>query len=193
MSQKKKIAAFLMASGQGKRFGSNKLLLNLNGSPLFLHAARALMQVPTLDVRILTVHPEVYRLSGLSGIPCLLHEHPHRNQAIALGMQSLVPSEYAGFLFCPADQPGLTSHTVSRLCDCFLRDPENIYRLHDGSCPGSPVIFPVRFARELSSLPEKAGGGFLLSAHPELVRYVHTPDPLELHDVDTPEDLLLFL
>mgnify|MGYP002555579038 CR=1 FL=1 len=194
------IACILMASGQGKRFGGNKLLADFHGQSLFERMLSTTNLPDLFTTRlVLTIHPEIQELcnsyQALHTQPfslpteVLLHREPNRNDAIRLGIEHLLPLPLDGCMFCPGDQPLLSQESLFRLVNAFRQEPNLIWRLSFEEKPGSPVIFPSRFFPELMQLPEKKGGSFLIEKYPEQVRTVSAQSTEELMDVDTRADL----
>ena len=54
-----RIGCVLMASGMGKRFGSNKLLATYKGRTLFSCACAIAASVPFSKICVITRHPEI--------------------------------------------------------------------------------------------------------------------------------------
>ena len=120
-----KVGCVIMASGLGKRFGSNKLLADFNGSPMFLRALQASDNLIE-DRVVVTRHPDIADICQKRGVKTVLHEFPHRSDTIRLGLEAL--GDVDGCLFLPADQPLLRRETVAKLVqewavnrDCILR------------------------------------------------------------------------
>lgn len=84
------IACILMASGQGRRFGSNKLLAQFQDKPLVSYALKATSKYPFAKRLLVTIHPEVKAISEAFQVPALLHSFPGRGQAIGLGVDTLL-------------------------------------------------------------------------------------------------------
>lgn len=180
----------IMASGEGKRFGGNKLLADFSGQPML---CRALAATDGLFARriVVTRHPQVTDLCRERGVPVLLHDQPLRSDTVRLGLQALLAAEPAlsGCLFCPGDQPLLRQQTVAALALCAAADPQSIWRPAHGDTPGAPALFPRWSFDELQTLPAGKGGGAVVKAHPQAVRTVPVADGWELADADTPQTL----
>ena len=177
----------IMASGLGRRFGSNKLLAALGGRPLLawvLDATEGLF-----DHRVVvTRHEAVRALCASRGIPVVLHDLPYRSDTVRLGLAAL-PDGLAGCLFCAGDQPLVTRESLLALRQAAAREPDAIWRLAYGKAAGAPVLFPQRDFAALQHLPAGKGGGVLLRQAPERVKTVQAENNYELDDIDCPEDL----
>lgn len=105
------------------------------------------------------------------------------------------PGEYPfhpkGYLFCPADQPLLTGESLKKMAAAFTQctEPGTILRLSYEEKAGAPVLFDAVYAEELTRLPEKKGGSYLIRKYPHRVANIMAASAYELMDVDTPKDL----
>lgn len=185
-----KTGCVIMASGMGKRFGSNKLMADFQGKPLFLRAVEATEGL--FDARVVvTRHADVANVCRELEIPVVLHDLPHRNDTIRLGLDALGDVDCCMFL--PGDQPLLRRHTVEIMLENWRTFQNLIFRPCFEDTPGSPVLFPRWAFPELRALPEGKGGGFVVRNHPDEVHTVQVPTAFELADADTPEMLELLL
>ena len=178
----------IMASGLGKRFGSNKLMADFLGRPM-LH--RALDATEGLFDRrvVVTRHESVAALCRERNVEVLLHELPHRSDTVRLGLEAL--GEVDCCMFLPGDQPLLDRETVAMLLERWREKPDSIIRPVYEDTEGSPVIFPDWAFEELKDLPEGRGGGVVIKNHPHKVCRVSVSGPFVLADADTPETLEL--
>ena len=92
-----RIVCVIMASGEGKRFGSNKLLAFFRGAPLYhgiLKATTPLFKAAPQessprDLLVVTRHMEIAAWCRENGVRVLLHDLQERNQAIRLALAAL--------------------------------------------------------------------------------------------------------
>ncbi len=181
-----KIGMVLMASGKSRRFGSNKLLADFRGKPLITHILAATEDL--FDRRIVvTRNEDVADLAQSLGLEVLLHELPKRNDTIRLGTEAL--GDMDGLFFCPCDQPLLSSETLRQLLDEPYIHEDLLLRPCCNGRQGSPVFFGKSHFPALCSLPEKAGGSYILKQQPEKLRLLAIENELELMDIDTAEDM----
>ena len=181
------LGCVILASGLGKRFGGNKLLISFQGTPLILHALRATEGIFVKRV-VVTRREDVAKVCRGAGVETVVHDLPFRSDTVRLGMEALGAVD--GCLFCPGDQPLLRQETVAALARAFEREPEKIWRPCFKGRPGAPVLFPRWTFPELGMLPEGMGGGYVARKYPDMVRLMKIGDERELWDVDTPEDLM---
>lgn len=194
------VGCVIMASGLGKRFGSNKLMADFHGKPLISRILSATDTALFAARIVVTRSPEVESLCRERNIPVLLHAMPYRNHTVHLGLSALLKEhpELTGCMFALGDQPLLTRETLEAMGIAFSQCDQNtssaIVRLASVSgddllIPGNPVLFGSRYFEELLTLPDNQGGNVLLKKYPDSVRYFPVSDPLELADADTPADL----
>ena len=183
-----KLGCVIMASGLGKRFGSNKLMADFHGKPMVQWALRATDGLFSKRV-VVTRHESVAALYREQRVDVVLHDLPNRNDTVRLGLESL--GDLDACMFLPADQPLLRRETVAMLLEIRKENPDRIIRPAYEDSEGSPVLFPAWAFPELKTLPEGKGGGVVIKNHPHEVHRVSVFDPFELADADTPETLEL--
>ena len=183
-----RIGCVIMASGLGKRFGGNKLMADFHGKPMIQRALDATEDLFAERV-VVTRHESVAALCREQNLSAVLHDLPHRNDTVRLGLEAL--GDLDACMFLPGDQPLLRRETVAMLLQHWKQHPECMVRPIHEDTEGSPVLFPAWTFPELRNLPEGKGGGVVMKDHPHDMIRVSVPDPFELADADTPETLEL--
>lgn len=183
-----RLGCVIMASGLGRRFGSNKLMAQFRGAPML---ERVLCATQGLFARrvVVTRHQSVAELCRARGVEVVLHQLPYRSDTVRLGLEAV--GDVDGCLFCPGDQPLLQRETVQRLVRAAAGDSTRIWRAAAEGCGGTPVLFPSWTFPALSALPQGKGGGYVIGQHPQCVGLVEVRDPWELKDADEPQTLAL--
>ena len=183
-----KIGCVIMASGMGKRFGSNKLMADFHGQPMIQRAIAATDGLFSCRV-VVTRHEAVATLCREQHIDVVLHDLPYRSDTVRLGLEAM--PDLDACMFLPADQPLLRWETVALLLENWKKSPDSIIRPAYEDQEGSPVLFPAWAFHALKNLPEGKGGSVVIKNHPHEVCRVSVTSPFELADVDTPETLML--
>ena len=185
-SRKLRTCCVVMASGMGRRFGSNKLIADFLGKPMI---AWILMATDGLfDKRVVvTRHETAASICREQGIEVILHDLPDKNDTVRLGIEAAGDAECC--MFCPADQPLLRRESIEALLERAKEQPEKIWRLSCDGVPGAPVVFPKWAYDELRALPQGSGGNWLIRKYPESVSFVPAASAYELMDADTPQAL----
>ncbi len=180
------IGLVILASGLGKRFGSNKLLAEFAGKPMIqrvLDASEGLFEKRI----VVTRHIEVEELCSPQGIPVLFHTLPGKNDTIRLGVEKM--EDMKTCIFATGDQPLLTRDTLIRLGQAAGENPALFYRCAWKNRCGSPAAFPNWSFPLLKSLPKGKGGNQILRQYADQVRYIRVSHAWELEDADTKEKL----
>lgn len=180
------VGCVIMASGQGKRFGGNKLMADFRGQPMIGCILEATDGIFARRV-VITRHENVAELCRERGVEVVLHDLPSRSDTVRLGLAAV--GEMDGCLFCPGDQPLLRRETLGALVSSWEAEPGAIWRTGFDGQPGAPILFPRWAFAELRALPEGKGGGYVAKKYPERVRLLPVRDKQELVDVDTRETL----
>ena len=183
-----RIGCVVMAAGDARRFGENKLAIEIGGRTL---VRRALEAVPAdlLDaVAVVTQYPEVEALAREFGFRGVRNPHPDWgiSHTIRLGLEAL--GDCGAALFQVSDQPFLHRETVAGLVEFYKRHPDKLVGLSHGGVRGNPCIFPAKYFPELLELKEDRGGSSVIRRHEEELLLFETQAE-ELEDVDTPQAL----
>ena len=100
-----KIGCVVMAAGNARRFGENKLIAPIGGRSLILRALEAVPTEQIDSVVVVTQYPEIMRLAGDFHFAALHNPHPDWgiSHTIQLGLTGL--RDCGGVLFLVSDQP----------------------------------------------------------------------------------------
>ena len=183
-----KIGCIVMAAGNARRFGSNKLDARVEGKTLLRRALEAVPAACFDRVAVVTQYPRGMDLAREMGFGLKVSgwEVEQLSHTITLGMAHM--QDMDGVMFQVSDQPLLRRDSVERLVEAFRRHPDRLAALaHDG-VRGNPCLFPASLFPELTALEGDHGGSAVIRRHPDLLLLVEAP-PQELTDVDTPQAL----
>ena len=178
------IAVAVLAAGQSKRFGSNKLLADLDGRPIGLHIVQTLVEMG-FGWRLVVCPPylplEPYY--SASGFAIVINESPEKGQArsLHLAVGAAKVTDAKALLVVLADMPFVSSGHIAALVAAY---DGNIVASYDGRAPMPPAIFPRDTWRTLLATSGDAGARGLLKGA-KLVAASHS----ELRDIDEPADL----
>ena len=181
-----KIGCVVLAAGNARRFGENKLAAEVDGRSLILRALETVPGELFDNVVVVTQYPEILELAGAFHFSAVYNPHPDWgiSHTIRLGLTGLRDCE--GVLFLVSDQPLLARESVQRLVELWKRQPDRITALGHGGVRGNPCLFPARFFPELMALTEDRGGSSVIRRHEEDLVLLEV-QARELTDVDTPE------
>ena len=113
VENKPKIGCVVMAAGNARRFGENKLAAQPRGRSLILRALEAVPAEKFDKVVVVTQYPEVMRLAGEFHFAAIHNPHPDYgiSHTIELGLTALRDCD--GVLFQVSDQPLLRRESVA--------------------------------------------------------------------------------
>ena len=183
------IACLILAAGQGRRFGGNKMLHRLPDGPRMIEATVQRYSPLFESVYVVVPAGDHAVRQALSGYRAHFVEvdNPQQGMSRSLvsGVRALSPDR--GWLIALGDMPYVATQAIHALCQVLTAD--NIVQpLHQGH-PGNPVAFGVTFRSELEALSGDVGGKSILQSHPDQLLQVEVGDPGVLQDIDTPEAL----
>lgn len=183
-----RIGGVVMAAGNGRRFGRNKLEAVFGGKTLLRRALEAVPADKLAAVAVVTQYDGAASLAAEFGFRVLRNNRPEDglSRTVRLGTEALADCD--AILFQVADQPLLRRETVAALIDFYTRQPDCIAALSDGRRRGNPCIFPRRFFPDLTALTGDEGGSAIIRQHPASLHLLPA-NPIELQDVDTAEAL----
>lgn len=197
----RRTALIYLAAGNGRRFGKNKLLHEVEGRPMYLHLLERLMEIADGDqayeLLVVTQYREIKETIEnfqKKGHRLLCAWSPESKKGISFSIraalscikesESVVPvaPDIEACVFFVADQPWLTKTTVERFLE-EMKDAE-IGCVRCGSRKGNPVWFSNKYFPELMELKEDEGGKRVFSRHQEKAVYYEVERGKELEDID---------
>lgn len=180
-----KLGCVVMAAGNARRFGENKLTAELQGRSLIRRALEAVPAAGFDAVAVVSQYPEVLALAEEFRFTPVENQHPDWgiSHTISLGLEAL-GEDCAAACFLVSDQPLLKRESVAALVELWRSNPEKIAALAHGGVRGNPCLFPARFFPELRALREDRGGNTVIRRHEEDLILLEVA-PEELTDVDT--------
>lgn len=169
------VAGILLAAGQGRRFGGQKLLAPLRGRSLVTWAAEAMAGI-TLKVAVVS-DPRVE--DALKGWRCVVVPPGGQADSLRAGLAAL--PEWDRVVICLGDMPDVTAAHVARI---IVATGDRPAASHDGQAAMPPACFPRSYAGRLATLTGDRGAGSLIAKGAALVAA-----PSLLRDVDRLTDL----
>lgn len=185
------ISAIVLAAGESRRMGCQKLLLPFGRATIISHIVDQVLQscvdqvvvvvgrhgnriADELAPRSVTVVTNAEYASGmLSSVRCGLQALPENCQAAMLVL---------------GDQPMITASLLNDLVEAFCASDKGILVPLHGSRRGHPIVFSSRYCTEILSEFDDVGLRGLLHAHPDDTAELIVPTPDVLSDVDYPEE-----
>ena len=208
-----KIAAILLAAGNGSRFYksylenniekigydqneiencNNKMLYKVQGKPMYQYALDCIKAQSQIDkIVLVTQYKEITdaepNITIKNNNSDLGISHSIHLGIEAVKSDSLSPYHY---LFVVCDQPFLKATTIEKFIKGYKESKKGIGCLAIGKEMKNPVIFSPKYEKELLLLEGDRGGKKVVKKHLDDVYLYEVEDKEELEDFDTLEKLL---
>lgn len=184
------IIGILLAAGGARRFGSQKLVANLDGIPVVRRSFDSLS--PATDGVIVVVGSESDAVTrALDGTAASVVV----NSDWALGLSTslrcgilAVPPSTEAVIVGLGDEPTVDAHVSRELVREWRRNKKWIVAARYNGVQDHPVLFDRAVFNELTSLEGDVGAKRVIGRMPERVAFVDVPASQPI-DVDTPADL----
>ena len=185
------ISAILLAAGESKRMGVDKLSLPWERKTVLEHCFEALLRSEAKEV-IVVLGIRNMKSKGLFRMPkAKTVINPFSNlgmsTSILRGLRAIYPG-FHGVLISLGDQPRLKTRTINGLIHAFEKGKRGIIVPSFRGKRGHPVIFHRRYKKELLDLKGDVGGRSIIERHPEDVQLVPVKSRGVVMDVDTWQD-----
>lgn len=184
------ITGILLAAGESRRFGSQKLLHPLaDGTPMALASAMNLAR--GVDDVVAVVAPEaddVIHVFSEAGVAVHLCERSYEGMgnSLACGIHAAPKSD--GWLIALADMPFILPSTIAAVAHA-LRDGAAIAAPAFDGRRGHPVGFSREYHAQLAQLTGDVGAKQIVNRDQARVVLVPVNDPGIHRDIDVPQDL----
>jgi molybdenum cofactor cytidylyltransferase len=180
----KDVAIVVLAAGNARRFGADKLMADLDGMPLGMRAAVQLVQLDAA-AHIAVCQPEAPIAPHYLKLGYTIAENRHAERGLSgslhLAVEAAAQTEAQAMLILLADMPFVrASHIAALIAGC---DGE-IVASSDGIQSIPPAIFPRDSWPRLLEAEGDAGARHILACSHTLA----APEG-SLRDIDTPDDL----
>ena len=188
-----RIAALVLAAGQSRRMGANKLLIDLDDRPMIARVVDAVLGSRAAPVLVVTGYEDTALRAALGAREIGFVSNPNFAQGMSSSLRAgiaALPDGIDGVVVCLGDMPAVDAEIIDALVAAFdpARGAEIIAPCHGGQ-RGNPVLWGRRFFAALMQVSGDQGGKPLLAAHPQACRLITVDRPGVLLDIDTPEAL----
>lgn len=183
-----KLGCVIMASGNARRFGANKLLADFYGEPLISRTFKAMPKDVFCKIAVVTQYDEVRRLAQNYGFYVIMNGTPEQGISSTVKLGTEFMYECDAVMFAVGDQPYLSQQTVCKAAELYAQNTDKIIAAAHNGKRGNPCIFPKRFFDELLRLTGDVGGSAVIKKHPESLMLFET-DEKQLFDIDRPTDM----
>ena len=184
-----KLVGILLAGGDARRFGGNKLAVPLSGgTPLGVCSAERLRAaVDELLVVIPEGNPATRALFADRYATTVCRDaRDGVGRSIAHGVS--ICRDADAWLIALADMPFIDTATILAVA-AALTSRSAIIRPRYRGRAGHPVGFGATYGEDLMDLQGDVGARSVVNAHRGMLRFIDTEDAGVVTDIDRPEDL----
>lgn len=182
------IIGLLLAAGNSRRFGGNKLLYKMHGRPLILHSAACLRACDRLLAIVREDDLSLQSCLQESGIETVINPLADQGMGNSLACGVAASNDADAWCILPADMPYITA-TSGELVVTALRQGAAIAAPYFQGRRGHPVGFIRVFRERLLALQGDIGARTVLTDAARAVTKIPVDDPGILLDIDTPQEL----
>jgi molybdenum cofactor cytidylyltransferase len=185
------IAAIILAAGESRRMGRQKLLLPYGGTTVIEHIVGQVVESDAAQTIVVTGHDARAVEAAMLGKPVTCVENLDYKEGMLTSIRAglkAAPPDADGFMVVLGDQPSIGVSLVNQLIAGFY-DVEKgiIVPLYDNDT-GHPIIISMAYREEVMTKFDDTGLRGLIYGHPEYVHRLPVDMPGVLCDMDTPED-----
>ncbi len=185
----KKVSGIILASGESRRFGENKLFYKINGKMLIEYTIENARN-SLLYEKIIVFNPAVnYSVLNLNGFKIAIN-YDYKNgmsTSIGAGLRK-VENNIDGVMILLGDSPLIDQNIINRMINIYSQNDAGIVSAYNSGIPVNPAIFSSKYFNDLLNLKGDVGGRFILRNHPEDIIRVEI-DNNALLDIDTKADI----
>ena len=185
------IRGLLLCGGKSSRFGTDKLCVEIDSSPLAAHSARHLLAGAGNSLAVIPPGATALR-AVLEKAGCEILESPHSVRGLGASLAAGIAAtpDADGWIVALGDMPFIQPATIAAVRR----------RLEEGAPIAAPVMratgergHPVGFSRvlreELAALDGDEGARSVLARHRAGIALIEVDDAGIVKDIDTPADL----
>ena len=178
--------------------GPNKLLADVNGAPLVVHAVKAALASQAVEVVVVLGHmADQVRAAIEQAVPASAKLRFVTNPDFVDGLSTSVRTGVAALgkdidaaIVQLGDMPGVNSALLDRLMAAFSPvEGRSICVPAVVGKRGNPVLWDRRFFPEIAKVSGDTGARHLIGEHADLVCEVEMTGEAAVTDIDTPEAL----
>jgi molybdenum cofactor cytidylyltransferase len=184
------IVGIMLAAGQARRFGSQKLLAAMpkSGQSVIATTAANLLAGAGRVIAVTARDERLMRVLDHAGCQIVINDHANEGMATSIVAGIRASMDASGWLIALGDMPYVEYATISKV-KTALEEGADIAVPRHRSQRGHPVGFSAKYRDQLLALTGDKGAKSIIDAHAQSIVWVGTTDPGVLVDIDTPEDL----
>ena len=184
------VAGLVLAAGTSTRMGTNKLLLEIDGTTVLRRVVTRTLDAGLDPVLVVLGHEAEKARDLLQDLPARAIVNPDyhegMNASLAAGLRALPPAVAAGVVVL-ADMPFVTREMIASVLDRYRQSGARLVVSEYGGRPAPPVLYDRSLFAELIAEPGDGMGRSVVSRHRAEAVIVQWP-VTALQDLDVPDD-----
>lgn len=182
-----KISIVILASGYARRFGSNKLLFDMNGKTMIEHVFQTIAELEN-DVVVISSYDEIFTFAKKYHFHFLFNQNAHLgiSESVKLGTNYFKESD--AILFVMGDQPFIQKESFIKMMKAA--DDFHLLRACVNDVVSTPTLIPKRYFSELLEITKDEGGRVLMRKYPKRIKCIEFSDKKEFIDIDEIKDII---
>ncbi len=185
------ICAIVLAAGQSKRMGVQKVLLPFGGKTVISHIVAQLIASSVNDVYVVVGCQSKRVSEELSGRPVSIVDNPDYKSGMLSSVRcglGAIPRQCGTVLVALGDQPSITTKLIDQMLQSFTSTEKQILVPLYNNKRGHPILFSTTYCDEILTQYDDIGLRGLLYAHKEDIFELPVDTSGVLSDMDYPED-----
>ena len=194
MSDSSNIVGIILGAGRSRRMGlENKLVAEINGKPMIVHAIEAVKNSRVNKTILVTGHQREIVEKAVQGIEIEIIYNPNFKEGLSSSIKSIgheLSKDVDAGIVCLGDMPSITSTHINSLIKAFKNNPNRqiVVPIYDGR-RGTPVLWGKKHFSLLVNLTGDQGAKALFQKNENNITEVQIEDNAIHTDLDTPEAL----
>ncbi|HTY08242.1 MAG TPA: nucleotidyltransferase family protein [Candidatus Edwardsbacteria bacterium] len=185
-----KVAAIILAAGQGSRIGQPKLFLKTGDRTFLESVTKTLADAGLADITAVVRNEDRERAAGLiQPRRVRVNGHPENGPLSSLRTGLDAQKDRDGYLICPVDHPAVAADTIRALLAAFDAQRGNVVKPAFNGKAGHPVLIPAALAKRIPDKDIAGGLAKVIAGSGVAVTLVPVDDDAVLKNINTMDDI----